>query len=366
MKKICFIIYDFTKKGGAERASAKLANALVDCYDITIISVFNELNSYAYEIDDKIKVKQILKTKGSILKNIKKIETEILDIVKEQKIQLIISVDVATALISVIASKLSRRRMILCDRSSSYNENMYSKRSLRIYAWLGIHFCDKLQVMTEDGKKGWLDKYKMKESDICVIPNWIDENAITDNLYKYNQKRIITVGRATPEKNYEELLLIANRLRDISNGWEWHIWGDFSSEYGQKIRESIMQQRLDKFVFLKGVTNNIYEEYPKYSFFVLTSKFEGMPNVLLEAQGSKLPTIAYDCKTGPSELIIDNVNGFLVPLNNTEKMVIRIKQLMQDENLANSFSSNSNCNYKKYSKETILEMWKNLIEGELS
>lgn len=95
----------------------------------------------------------------------------------------------------------------------------------------------------------------------------------------------------------------------------------------------------------------------------MTSRFEGMPNVILEAQGSKLPVISYDCKTGPSELIIDGVNGFLVKLNDTETMCKKILCLIKDKNLAEKISFMSNINYKKYSKEVILNKW-NTILGE--
>lgn len=365
MKSICLIIYDFTKKGGAERASAKLANELVKHYKVTIISVFNELHSDAYEINDNIEIERIIKGKGSILKNLICIERAIRKVIKNNCIDIIISVDIATALISVLAAKASCKRLIICDRSSCYNQNMYDKLSMRIYAWVGVHFCDRLQVMTEDGRNGWLEKYRIKKDKILVIPNWIDKDAITNTKYDFSNKRIITVGRATPEKNYEELIRIASKIAPNCGEWKWHIWGDFSSAYGRKLQKEITDKKLNDFLVLKGISSSIYSEYPKYSFFVLTSQFEGMPNVLLEAQGSKLPTIAYDCKTGPSELIKNGVNGFLIKLNNTEEMVANIKELMTNEMLAIKFSAHSDINYDKYSKETVLNLWIKLIEGEL-
>lgn len=363
MNNICFIVYDFTKKGGAERASAKLANELVDNFAISFISVFNEYSENAYELNKNIRFFKVLNTKGRIFKNVFFITKGIRKIIKKQNIDIVISIDVATAFISVVSTRFFRIKLIVCDRSSCYNKMMYSKLALKVYAWFGIHMSDIYQVMTEEGKRGCLEKYHIKSKKIVVIPNWIDEKAITNKVYCHNNKKIISVGRATQEKNYEELINIAEKIKPHCEGWEWHIWGDFNSEYGKGLLKLIERKKLNGFLIYKGITNNLYIEYPKYSLLVMTSRFEGMPNVILEAQGSKLPVISYDCKTGPSELIIDGVNGFLVKLNDTETMCKKILCLIKDKNLAEKISFMSNINYKKYSKEVILNKW-NTILGE--
>ena len=362
MNNICFIVYDFTKKGGAERASAKLANELVDNFAISFISVFNEYSENAYELNKNIHFFKVLNTKGRIFKNVFFITKGIRKIIKKQNIDIVISIDVATAFISVVSTRFFRIKLIVCDRSSCYNKMMYSKLALKVYAWFGIHMSDIYQVMTEEGKRGCLEKYHIKSKKIVVIPNWIDEKAITNKVYCHNNKKIISVGRATQEKNYEELINIAEKIKPHCEGWEWHIWGRFDNDYGQEILKKIKDEGMDDFIVYKGVTDSIFDVYKNYSLFVMTSQYEGMPNVMLEAKGSKLPLVAYDCKTGPSELIMDGKNGFLVPLNNVELMSEKIWSLINNRELAESFSSNWDYGIERYIKSNVMKKWNEILE----
>lgn len=363
MQRICFILYDYTQTGGAERATSKLLRELLPDYTISLISVFNSHTADPYETIDGIKYYKIIQSKGSIPGNIIKITKEIRRILRKDKIDIAIAVDMATAFMAVMGTRHTGAKLIVCDRSSIFNETMYAHAALRFYTWTGVKFSDAIQVMTNEGKRGLIQKYKIEDSKVSVIPNWIDERAITDYSYSFNQKRIVSVGRAAPEKNYEELLKVAEKIKPELKGWEWHIWGDFNSRYGRELMEEVKRRQLNDFVILKGTTNHIYDEYHKYSFFVLTSKYEGMPNVILEAQGSKLPTIAYNCKTGPSELIEDGVNGFLIPLNDTAGMADAILKLAGSEKLAGDLSAHSDMNYIRFSKASVIQLWKELLGG---
>lgn len=363
MKKsnICFLIYDFSSTGGAERASAKLMNELSRDHNITVISVFNKYPDISYQVNGNIKIFKLFDGKDHILKNIGCIVKSIRKIMKDQKIDCLLAVDVATALMGVLGTRFTKIKLIVCDRSSCFNEDMYSMKNLRIYAWLGIHFSDYYQVMTIEGKKGCIEQYHVNQKKIIVIPNWLESNAIRNVGYHHENKRIISVGRATPEKNYEELINIAKRIKAECIGWQWHIWGNFDNSYGKELLNRIKCENLDDFLVYKGVTNSIFDVYQNYSLFVLTSRFEGMPNVLLEARGSQLPVIAYNCKTGPSELIDDGINGFLVPLDKRELMCERIISVVKDKELAERLAAHSHEGLKKFSKEDILKKWERIL-----
>lgn len=361
MASICFLIYDFTKTGGAERASAKLMNELVKKHNVTMISIFNKYDTFGYELNEGVKTYKILDSEASISKTIVKTVGFVRKHIRKENYDYLLSIDIATAMIGLLATFLMPVKFILCDRSSVYNKEMYSKINLRLYGWLGVHACDIYQVMTEDGKVGCIQKYHIKEEKIKVIPNWIDDAAIKDTPYNFDNKKIITVGRATPEKNYESLIDIAEKVRPHAEGWEWHIWGNFESDYGQRLLKEIRKRKLDDFLIYRGVTKNIYDEYGKYSIFVMTSRFEGMPNVILEARGSKLPVIAFNCRTGPSELIADGKNGFLIPLDDNDMLIKRIQTIIGNKKLGEKMSDNWNLDIDKYYKNNILKKWEQLF-----
>jgi glycosyltransferase involved in cell wall biosynthesis len=84
--------------------------------------------------------------------------------------------------------------------------------------------------------------------------------------------------------------------------------------------------------------------------------------VLLEAQEARLPIVSFDCPTGPSEIIEDNENGFLVPTYNIEEMAEKILKLMEEKETRKRFSDNSQKNIENFSKRNIIKKWKDIID----
>ncbi len=95
---------------------------------------------------------------------------------------------------------------------------------------------------------------------------------------------------------------------------------------------------------------------------VMTSIMEGLPMTLLEAKGNKLPMVAFDIETGPSEIIDNDVNGYLVDAYDTEKMAEKIVELIENEEKRKQFSENTKENMDKFSKKDIIEKWIKIIE----
>ncbi len=84
--------------------------------------------------------------------------------------------------------------------------------------------------------------------------------------------------------------------------------------------------------------------------------------MLLEAQEARLPIVSFDCPTGPSEIIEDNENGFLVPTYNIEEMAEKILKLMEEKETRKRFSDNSQKNIENFSKRNIIKKWKDIID----
>ena len=96
--------------------------------------------------------------------------------------------------------------------------------------------------------------------------------------------------------------------------------------------------------------------------FVLSSRYEGFPNVLIEAMACKCPSIAYDCHTGPGEIIIDGQNGFLVEDENMDELSKAIEKLYFDEEMQKRFSRNSGDFAKQLNVEMISKKWLKMVK----
>lgn len=93
--------------------------------------------------------------------------------------------------------------------------------------------------------------------------------------------------------------------------WRLLIIGDGPER--DALRRQIEDAGLERQVSLLPATANVADYYRQASLYLMTSRYEGLPMVLIEAMSFGLPLVAYDCKTGPAELIDDGVNGYLVP-----------------------------------------------------
>jgi len=198
------------------------------------------------------------------------------------------------------------------------------------------------------------------EKKITRIYNWI-EPKLQEMEHSYNpaSKRILSVGRFAPEKGYELLVEVAEKVLPEHPAWEWHIYGD--GEKFAEIQELVKQKQLEKQLILKGRVQNVNEVFGEYAMFVLTSYREGLPLVLLEAKINKLPMISFDIQTGPNE-IIDIDNGFLIPPYDCDDMAEKVKLLLQDTDLRVEMSNATAKGTEKFSYSEILKQWKDVID----
>ncbi|MDW5429169.1 glycosyltransferase, partial [Acinetobacter baumannii] len=104
--------------------------------------------------------------------------------------------------------------------------------------------------------------------------------------------------------------------------------------------------------------------YEQSSFFVMSSKYEGLPMVLIEAQSFGLPIVSYNCPYGPSDVIRDSKNGFLVEDQNVDELAAAVLKVALSPQLLEQFSQSSLLNAKKYQPEQILKIWiEKVLEG---
>lgn len=182
-------------------------------------------------------------------------------------------------------------------------------------------------------------KQKNWNSNIKVIGNPI--RCIPEAANQVKENWVVTVGRLIKTKHIDELITIFARINQPD--WKLIIVGGNAKkgillkEYEELISKLQMQDK----IFLKGSQSDVAPFYQKSKLFAFTSSSEGFPNVIGEAVSAKLPVIAYDCVAGPSDLIQDEITGYLIPERNEQLYVTRLKQLMENESLRAKMSANT-------------------------
>lgn len=296
--------------------------------------------------------------------NFSKHATEILHktrkVLVENKIDVVIVMGMAVSMTAIVSSLGLSTKTIICEHSSIYNK-IYNNKVMKLNRLFACLLADKIVVLTDSCRAGYENKYYVSSKRLEVIPNWIEAELYRSPQYNLENKRIITVGRADPVKGYEKLIQVARIVRPFLDGWKWHIWGDFTGKYGTEIIEKVREEDLDNFICFMGTTENMYEKYRNYSLYVMTSLYEGLPMVLLEAKANKLPIISFDCLTGPSEIVRDKIDGELIPNGNAKKMAQRIISLIKNHEKMIQYSNEADGNLDKFSLETILHQWNQLL-----
>ncbi|UHO39171.1 glycosyltransferase [Chryseobacterium capnotolerans] len=215
---------------------------------------------------------------------------------------------------------------------------------------------NKFIVLTKGDENEWSRFSK----NVITIPNPQTFKINQKGLTLPREKLAVAVGRFEPEKQLDQLILIWKRVVDKYPDWKLILKGSGSQrDYYQKL---IDDNNLKSNVLLEQPGVEMDAFYRNASMYLMASKFEGFSLVILEAMQSGLPVVAYNCKYGPSELISDEENGFLVPLNHSEDFLGKIFKLIEDEELRRTMSVKAIENAKKYEIEKVMDIWKNLFE----
>ncbi|RPJ07334.1 MAG: glycosyltransferase, partial [Spirochaetaceae bacterium] len=209
---------------------------------------------------------------------------------------------------------------------------------------------------------------KIRPEKIRVITNGIDfektEKLCRDTIEEGDvfrnpgAFRIISGGRLTPQKNFQLLINAFARLPDNS-GAQLAIIG-----YGEEMEAlASLAEKLgvaDR-VSLPGYRENPWKYIAASDVFVLSSTFEGYPNVLLEAMATGVPVVSSDCPHGPRELIINGKNGILVPVNDESSLLKAMQRIREDRSLGKKLGDSGKETARNLDLQKMVKQYESLF-----
>ena len=211
-------------------------------------------------------------------------------------------------------------------------------------------------IAASDGIKQGLELMHVSATKISVIPNPIltDRQAIKQkSVAPLPDRFILGCGRLDRQKGFDRLLEAFHRLGrpDI----HLVILGE-----GEERPELINLSRelgIEKRVHFPGYVTDVETWYRHAECFVLSSRHEGWPNVLMEAMAEGCSVISFDCKYGPSEIIRDGENGLLVPEGDVEELTKAIARVLDDKALRRNLAVNGMERVKMFEVKEIVARW---------
>jgi len=197
---------------------------------------------------------------------------------------------------------------------------------------------------------------RTSHSNIRVIGNPLK---INNNSTELRENIILNVGRFIPTK--QQLLLVDYYTEIRPAGWKVCLIGEGPNL--NNVRKRVSELGLENEIVLPGIIKNIGDYYRKSKIFAFTSSSEGFPNVLGEAMAAGLACISFDCEAGPSDLITDGENGFLVNENDHSEYIKKLKLLIEDESLCSVFGKKAREKAMEFSLEKIGSQYLSFITG---
>lgn len=356
MKEIAVIISDINKVGGAERCIVNMANLfeaygkyhlnIFSCYSKNSDVGFYELPESAtvFHLNNKYPSSKIGHIKGAILSILK-----IRKIIKIKKIDVLIGLSVVFNIYLPFLKSLCK---VVAWEHTNYLVLSRFYNCLRRFSYSHL---DAVVVLTQFD----YDKFTfIKKNKLFIIPNMpyftsAEQAALV-------APRVIAFGRLSKEKGFDFLIKAAVKMQKHIPDWHLDIYGN-GAEY-ERLQALIQLLGVQDFVSIKGFSNCISEELLGSSIHVLTSRYEGFPLALLEAQTAGVPSVSFNCIAGPSDIITDGQDGFLLPVGDTDGIADKVIMLAKDYELRKRMGNAASKSSLRYSRDNIFLSWHNFFQ----
>lgn len=375
-KKILFIYYQNIKPNGVSKVLSNLVSDLSDQgYDIEILFLMAPHEDF-YPINPKIKkhytdsfAHGYSKFATSIYKNLKfvpkiyNIHSYFYDLgsykvlkkwIKENHHQYETIVSCWYKLSSMLAlDKNLSKKTIAWEHMSFTSGGIFWNKTLRPY------YKNLKNVVSTNipGEKHYLEFNKNSLTIYNLMDNEVEKQPFIGVQEKKNI--ISVVARLDPEKNISEFVDIIAQT-NLPEDWKVVIIGGGREE--KKIREEVSTKNLGNKIELLGNQNmdEVYKLLKSSKINCLTSTEEALPTILIQAMFFSNALIAYDCKYGPSDIINEN-NGFLIPLHDKKTFIQKLETLTQNEDLLKNLMESSFGETQNWKKEKITQQWETIL-----
>ena len=212
---------------------------------------------------------------------------------------------------------------------------------------------DRFVVLTEEDKGYWGDL-----KNLCVIGN--ARTFVSSQPASLENKKVIAVGRYSYQKGFDRLISAWSKVCHEVDDWKLHLVGD--GELRESLQQQINELNLSESVVLGKAETDMLSVYRSASILAMSSHYEGLPMVLLEAQAVGLPIVSFACKCGPKDVVEDGVDGFLVEEGDVDALTNRLLMLMKDEDLRKRMGAAAFARSERYTEERIMKQWMDLFE----
>ncbi|OAJ53694.1 hypothetical protein A6V36_35770 [Paraburkholderia ginsengiterrae] len=324
------VVVNSLGSGGAERVATTLANAWANKgMDVRLVATYSGRGTVFYPIDSRVEVvflADMVKQRSIRLLSFFQRLGKLREIFKNERPAVVVSHLTNVNVMTILARFLLRVPLIICEHNNPLVDGR--SRFWRLASRLTYRFANCVSVLTHDV----VEPYKELVpgvTNMAVLPNPIsDELPATSvsSIETSNRFRLVGVGRLQYQKQFDLLIRMFSSLSGEFANWDLYIWGEGPE---RSVLESLIDQLgLQQRVFLPGRTTELWKELGRCDLFALPSRYEGWSMALMEAMALGLPTVAFDCPSGPRDLTEGGKSGVLIDNGDAEGFVVALRSMM--------------------------------------
>jgi glycosyltransferase involved in cell wall biosynthesis len=178
---------------------------------------------------------------------------------------------------------------------------------------------------------------------------------------KGDRRRLLAVGRLHPHKGFDLLVRAFEMVAHYFPDWDLVILGDGDGR--EELQNQINEAGLASRISLPGRVGNIGDWYTQSDLYVLSSRVEGLSNTLIEAMASGLAPVAFDCETGPREIVRNGIDGVLVnPSEDVEALAAHLSDMMAREAQRKAYAKRAVDVRDRFSTTRVMALWRQVFE----
>lgn len=377
--RIRYLLLHAYGTGGTIRTVINQANAMAAAgHDVAIVSVVRRRDRPRFPVDPRVEVGSLVdqrdgarpdslgrkawrRIRGKIVPYgefaavyfTERVEKAVIDYVSSLEDGVLVTTRPALNLISARRTPRGVVRVAQEHINLATHPDSVRREIARHYGRL-----DAVAVLTRTDREDY--RALLPHTPIVRIPNAI--HALDRVPSRQENRLVVAAGRLVPQKGFDLLVPAFKQVVRRHPDWRLRIYGTGPKKAG--LRALIEEHRLGDNVTLMGHNDRLHEELAQASLYVLSSRFEGLPMVMIEAMAHALPVVAFDCPTGPRDVITDGVDGLLVPPRDVDALAGALSRLIDDRELRRRMGEAAARTARDYAPGTVTPLWERLF-GEL-
>ena len=355
--KIVYVVEDFSENGGVERIVSEKANTLASVYghQLTLITVYRDSRPQRYHLCEKVNLIHLdvpfaKKSKNALTRLSSRLHTMCKAVSRLNKVVRQLNPDII-----FFTTTLGAILLPFCHTGA---RKIYESHLAKIFNPYNQLFlltelkAERIVCLTKGDARQFRHARK-----VDIIPNYVDH--VKQQAVNYGVKRAIAVGRLEHQKGFDMLVDCWQDIAKKYPDWQLHIYGEGSKR--EELQRQIDTLQLHNNVRLCGRNDNIMEVYPQYSLHLMSSRYEGLPMTLIEAQCCGLPSVVFNFDYGASDVVSNGYNGLVVKQNDCRQFVDAIERMLSSEALRKEYGTNALSVGQRYAKEKVFEKWLQII-----